>query len=142
MEEDSPLRLALLTVMEAAEKAGEAVSDGARGLTPEGEADLIRRVARAAATATERQASRIVNRFEFALGMKLAGIAVILLCCGYGLGRWDGARLGARSVEGAAFLGTLAELNDLASLRRQCWKTAWRQSGGTACDLPPVWVRR
>ena len=142
MEDDSPLRLALLTVMESAETAREAVSGGARGLTPEGEAELIRRVTRAAAATTEREAARFVSRFDFAMGMKLAAAGLLLLGCGYGIGRWDGARQGAHAMEGAAFLGTLAELNDLRTLRQECQRTARRQSGGIACDLPPVWVRR
>ena len=71
MEEDSPLRLALVTVMETAENAREAVKGGARGLTPEGEADLIQRVSEAAVVATRREAARIVRRSGFATAAKL-----------------------------------------------------------------------
>ena len=80
MEEDSPLRLALVTVMETAETAAEAVKGGARGLTPEGEADLIRRVALAVTAATEREAARIVRRSSFTTAAVLMAAGLAFAC--------------------------------------------------------------
>ena len=142
MEEDSPLRLALLTVMETAETASEAVRGGARGLTSEGEADLIQRVAQAAVVATQREAARIVRRSGFATAAMLAVAGLLLAGAGYGVGRWDGARQGAAAVEGAAFLAQVAALNDARAMADKCRRTQRQEKGGVACDLPPVWVRR
>lgn len=142
MEEDSPLRLALLTVMEAAETAGEAARGGARGLTPEGEAELVRRVAEAAGLATRREAARIVRRSGFATGALLAAAGLLLAGAGYGVGRWDGARQGAAAVEGAAFLAQVAALNDARAMAEECRRTRRREKQGIACDLPPVWIDR
>ena len=142
MEEDSPLRLALVTVMETAEKASEAVRGGARGLTPEGEADLIQRVSQAATVATQREAARIVRRSGFATAAMLAVAGLLLAGAGYGIGRWDGARQGAAAVEGAAFLAQVAALNDARAMADKCRRTQRQEKGGIACDLPPVWVRR
>ena len=142
MEEDSPLRLALVTVMETAEQAREAVRGGARGLTPEGEADLIQRVAQAAAVATQREAARIVRRSGVTTAAMLAVAGLLLAGAGYGVGRWDGARQGAAAIEGAAFLAQVAALNDARAMADTCRRTQRREKGGIACDLPPVWVRR
>ena len=142
MEEDSPLRLALVTVMETAETASEAVRGGARGLTPEGEADLIQRVSQAAAVATQREAARIVRRSGITTATMLAMAGLLLAGAGYGVGRWDGARQGAAAVEGAAFLAQVAALNDARAMADMCRRTQRQEKGGIACDLPPVWVRR
>jgi hypothetical protein len=142
MEEDSPLRLALVTVMETAETASEAVRGGARGLTPEGEADLIQRVSQAAAVATQREAARIVRRSGVTTAAMLAVAGLLLAGAGYGVGRWDGARQGAAAVEGAAFLAQVAALNDARAMADKCRRTQRQEKGGVACDLPPVWVRR
>jgi hypothetical protein len=142
MEEDSPLRLALVTVMETAETASEAVRGGARGLTPEGEADLIQRVSQAAVVATRREAARIVRRSSFVTAAMLAVAGLLLAGAGYGVGRWDGARQGAAAVEGAAFLAQVAALNDARAMADTCRRTQRQEKGGIACDLPPVWVRR
>jgi hypothetical protein len=142
MEEGSPLRLALVTVMETAETASEAVRGGGRGLTPEGEAELIHRVAQAATVATQREAARIVRRSDFTTAAMLAMAGLLLAGAGYGVGRWDGMRQGAAAVEGATFLAQVAALNDARALADRCRRTQRQEKGGIACDLPPVWVRR
>jgi hypothetical protein len=142
MEEGSPLRLALVTVMETAETASEAVRGGARGLTPEGEAELIHRVAQAATVATQREAARIVRRSGFTTAAMLAIAGLLVAGAGYGVGRWDGARQGAAVVEGATFVAQVAALNDARALADRCRRTERKEKGGIACDLPPVWVRR
>src|SRR4051812_4579078 len=112
MEEDSPLRLALITATETAERASLAVKDGARGLTPQGEADLIRRVTQAVTEGTEREAERIVRRFDFRMGMLIASIGLALLGGGYYWGRSERDPARAAAIESAAFMAQLAEMND------------------------------
>jgi hypothetical protein len=60
---EKPLHAVLVTTFETALAAQQAVGSGARGLTPEGERELIRRVTDAAAESTEREVERIVRRF-------------------------------------------------------------------------------
>ena len=139
---DKPLFAVLSATYEAAETARDTVTDKARGLTPEGEAALIVRVSREAADAAEGRVERMVRRFD----VRSAGLAalsgLLLLGAGYGIGRWDGARVGAAALESAAFLAQLAEMNDVRALREHCRRTGYAQARGTACQLPPVWVAR
>jgi hypothetical protein len=67
----------------------------------------------------------------------------VLLCSGYMIGRTDSSGSGAARAEavgGVAFLAHLAELNDLAALRRHCERNTYQQAGRRVCDLPPVWI--
>lgn len=141
MEKDSPLRLALLTVMETAETTQEAVKGGARGLTPEGEAELIRRVTDAVAETTEREAERVIRRFDLQMGLRMAVGMLLLLGSGYSLGQANADPARAASIESAAFMAQLAEMNDFRTIRDHCLKHTVPQNGGTACDLPMVWLR-
>ena len=138
MRPDSPLRAALLATFEAAGAAREAAG-GARGLTPEGERDLVRRVAEAAAAGAEREMASLARPIELRSSALLALAALVLLGGGYALGRWDGTARAAGSA-GASFLASVAELNDTAALRQHCERTAYDHGGGRACSLPPVWV--
>ncbi len=138
MRPDSPLRAALLATFEAAAAAREAAG-GARGLTPDGERELVRRVAEAAAAGAERGVGRLSRRIELRTGLALALAGAALFAGGYALGRRDG---GGR-MEGpasAAFVAGIAELNDVGALRRHCERTGYEQTGRRACDLPPVWI--
>ncbi|GEO42595.1 hypothetical protein SAE02_67430 [Skermanella aerolata] len=142
MEKDSPLRLALLTVMETAETAQEAVKGGARGLTPEGEAELIRRVTDAVAETTEREAERVIRRFDLQMGLRMAMGMLLLLGSGYSLGQANADPVPAASIESGAFMAQLAEMNNLRAIRDHCLKHTVPQNGGTACELPMVWLKR
>lgn len=138
MRADSPLRAALLATFDAATAARDAAG-GARGLTPEGERDLVRRVAEAAAAGAEREVLRLSRRAELRTGLVLVLGAAVLFASGYALGR----RGGLDQMEGqaaAAFVAGIAELNDLAALRRHCERTGYEQAGRRACDLPPLWI--
>ncbi|TCZ54606.1 hypothetical protein [Roseicella aquatilis] len=138
MRADSPLRAALLATTEAATAAREAAG-GARGLTPEAERELVRRVAEAAAAGAEREVARLSRRVELRTGLGLAAAGLLLLGGGYALGRWDAAAR-AEAPRGAGFLAEVAELNDLAALRRHCERNAYDHAGRRACALPPVWI--
>lgn len=143
MRPDSPLRAALLATTEAAVAAREAAS-GARGLTPEAERDLVRRVAEAAAAGAEREVARLSRRMELRTALMLAVSALALLGSGYALGRWDGAGSSmarTEGIQGATFVAQVAELNDIPALRRHCERHGYREQGRLACDLPPVWIR-
>lgn len=138
MRPDSPLRAALLATFEAAAAAREAAG-GARGLTPDGERDLVRRVAEAAAAGAEREFLRLSRRAELRTGLVLALAGILLLASGYAIGRR--AELDrAEGPLGAAFIAGIAELNDVAALRRHCERTGYEEGGRRACDLPPVWI--
>lgn len=141
MEKDSPLRLALITVMETAETAQEAVKGGARGLTPEGETELIRRVTDAVAETTEREAERVIRRFDLQMGLRMAAGMLLLIGSGYFLGQANADPARAASIESAAFMAQLAELNDFRAIREHCLKHTVQQNGGTACELPLVWIK-
>lgn len=138
MRADSPLRAALLATFEAAAAAREAAG-GARGLTPDGERELVRRVAEAAAAGAEREMASLARRLDLRTSALLALAALLLLGGGYVFGRWDGTARAAAGT-GASFLASMAELNDPAALRRHCERTAYDHGGGRACTLPPVWV--
>ena len=138
MRADSPLRAALLATFEAAAAAREAAG-GARGLTPDGERDLVRRVTEAAAAGAEREMASLARRIDLRTSAFLALVALLLLGGGYSLGRWEARVRVARSTN-ATFLTSVAELNDAAVLRRHCEQTAYDHGGGRACTLPPVWV--
>lgn len=142
MEKDSPLRLALLTVMETAETAQEAVKGGARGLTPEGETELIQRVTDAVAETTEREAERVVRWFDLQMGLRMAVGMLLLLGSGYFLGQANADPARAAAIESAAFMAQLAEMNDFRSIREYCLKHTIIQKDGTVCELPMVWLRQ
>jgi hypothetical protein len=74
--------------------------------------------------------------------VKVAALGLALAGAGYAAGQWDRSRIVGTALEGASFMAQLAELNDPRILREYCLAHAKAQPGGTACELPPVWVRR
>jgi len=140
MRADSPLRAALLATFDAATAARDAAG-GARGLTADGERDLVRRVAEAAAAGAEREVLRLSRRAELRTGLALALTGAVLFASGYALGsRGELDRIEGQAA--AAFVAGIAELNDVAALRRHCERTGYDQAGRRACDLPPLWIGR
>ena len=96
--DDKPLHGVLVTVHEAAVCAREAVGS-ARALTPEGEADLIRRVSAEAAQGAERQAQRLLLRFNTGLAIQVALVLVLVGLAGLWAG-YRSAETGSRSPSG------------------------------------------
>jgi hypothetical protein len=139
---EKPLFPVLMTVWEASETAHAAATDGARGLTPEGERALIDKVGGEVAAVTEREVERLVGRIDLRRAVQLAALGLVLLGAGYGVGRWDGERQGAAVVESSVFLAQIAALNDARHLAQRCRETQRPTQGGTACELPLVWVKR
>ena len=132
IDETKPLYAVLMTTMEAVSAAREAVKGGARGLTPEGERDLIHRVVETVGVHTEHHVDRLAWRIGFWNTAKLALAGVMLCVAGYGVGR----------VQNGWPSAPVIDLGDQAALRSYCLKHAMAQTGGTACELPMVWVRR
>src|SRR4051794_3965553 len=145
MEGDHPLRLALIIAVETAETARE-TCQGARGLTREGEAELVLRlqetVERQVADTIDLNATRIAKRIAGGLALQAAAAGIGLLVVGLVAGRVTAPDAEAQVLEGATFMAQLAELNDPKALRDFCLAHRIEQkSGGTACQLPVVWVR-
>ena len=138
MRPDSPLRLALLSTMEAAVAAHNAAA-GARGLTPDGERALIQRVAEATALGAEREMLRLSYRLDTRMTVGLAATALLLLVTGYGFGRWQDSKY-QDVIDNASFLVQLAELNEMDRLRFYCYRTTFKQDGRRACMLPAIWL--
>jgi len=153
--DDKPLHGVLVAVHEAAECARE-TAKGARGLTPEGEAELVRRIgaeaAREAARGAERQARRLVLRLGAGLAL-LAALALVAVGLG---GAWVGYGIGRAQTEATeralavAFQdGTesaetwlrLMRHNDIRAALAKCRdRGAVRVvTGRTACSVP-LWL--
>ena len=66
------------------------ISAEARGLTPEGERELIHRVTEAAAESIEREVERIVHHFDLGLEVKVAVARACFALGGAAGGYWLG----------------------------------------------------
>src|SRR3954451_3302430 len=139
MEGEHPLRLALVTAVETAETARE-TCQGARGLTPEGEAELARRIQETVEQRVDDRidfnAARIAKRIAGGLALKAGAIGVALLLGGFVAGRLTAPDAQAQALEGAAFMAQIAEMNNAQALREHCLKHRVEQKAGTACELP------
>jgi len=148
---DKPLHAVLVTTFETALTAQESVKGGARGLTPEGERELIRRVTDAAAESTEREAERIVSRFDLGLAVKVAIALAVFALAGAAGGYWLGMkevqvterRIAAAFADGTGTAKRWAELmenNDLnAALSRCTGNQITVIAGRRACSVP-LWL--
>jgi hypothetical protein len=148
---DKPLHAVLVTTFETVLSAQESVHGGARGLTPEGERELIRRVTEAAAGSTEREVERIVHRFDLALAVKGAVALACFALGGAAGGYWLGIkevqvterRLAAAFSDGAGTAKRWADLmenNDLdAALARCTGDKVVVAAGRRACSVP-LWL--
>jgi hypothetical protein len=131
----------------------ELVQGGARGLTPEGERELIRRVTEAAAESTEREVERIVHRFDLGLAFKHAVALACFALGGAAGGYWLGIkevqvterRLAAAFADGTGTAKRWADLmenNDLnAALARCTGSQITVTAGRRACSVP-LWLDR
>jgi hypothetical protein len=81
----------------------------------------------------------LARRIDLWTSAFLGLAALLLLGGGYAVGRWDGTAR-ASVTAGASFLASVAELNDVAALRRHCERTAYDHGGGRACTLSPIWI--
>jgi hypothetical protein len=100
-------------------------------LTPEGEAELIRRVYEAAAESTAVEAGRIVRRLDSGMVLGAAGLlvafALLTFAGGYWMGRHEAAALGAEislnlrnDADAAKAWLTLMRNNDVKAALDRC----------------------
>jgi len=164
VRDDRPLFAVLLAVHEgsraaraAARAAAEAVTRGARGLTPEAEADLVERAARAVADKAEGLIARRTSRMAWRTALGAAGVLVSAMAAsagaGYGLGwraGWSEAAAGAGDLRAAlgadpAAAATWVRLmrdNDPVAALRSCRKgSVVDASGWRGCNVP-LWIER
>jgi len=146
-----PLVSALCALVRA---AGTAVH-GARGLTPDGESELIGRVTAAVAAAVADEARRVVWRQDLRTALLGAAVLLVLVtAAGAGGCLWDyrrgaaavavtGRDLAAMFAAGPATAQAVADLaraNDLGAALRGCTGAAVRkEQGKTICTLP-LWI--
>jgi hypothetical protein len=153
--DDKPLSSVLLTAFQAAETARSAAQDGARGLTPEGEADLIKRVTQAITNSAKSSLERHRLRLEGKASWIAGGVIVANLLLGGGGGYlwgWSSARQSVQATErdialafqhGADAADTWRQLmqnNDPLQALGQCnGNSLWSTNGRQAC-LVPLWI--
>ena len=153
--DDKPLFLVLEMLFDTAAAAKDAVQDGARGLTQEGEADLIKRISRQADASMRDAATKHRLRVERKTSLIAGGVAAACLVLGGGGGYWFGWSSGRQSVETterqitAAFQAgpdaagvwlRLMRNNDPRQALDHCSGSAvWSDNGRQACSIP-FWI--
>jgi hypothetical protein len=149
--EDKPLFAILTTLHNTALTAQEAVQGGARGLSPDGERELIRRVTDAAAESTEREAERIVRRFDLGMVLTAAVALVLFTMTGAAGGYWYGRqavqatehRIAAAFADGPGTAKQWAELmenNDLKAALARCTGHQVVVTAGRRACYVPLWL--
>ena len=137
---DTPLYVTLVAAFEAATTARDVVGTSARGLTPQGEAELIRRVTAASAQAAGQEATAVADATLKRYGGRAAALMVAMFIAGLGLGRWWGVSGAGEAMTSASFVAQVAALNNAADLKAACNRTAEKDHGGVICTLPKVWI--
>ena len=153
--DDKPLFLVLEMLFDTAAAAKDAVRDGARGLTQEGEADLIKRIVRQADASMRDATVKHRLRLEWKTSLIAGGVAVVCLILGGGGGFWFGWSSGRASVEtmerqiATAFQAgpdaadvwlRLMKNNDPRQALSHCSGSAvWTDNGRQACSIP-LWI--
>ena len=131
---DKPLHGVLLTVYETALEAKAAVGTGARGLSEQGERELIYRLSENALSVTSREVERFARRISFRNSFLFGLAGLLLLAGGFVWGHWNAP---GRS----GFLADIASGNELAPIESYCRAHIFRRDGKAACQLPNVWVK-
>ena len=114
--------------------AREAVKGGARGLSPEGERELIHMVAENAVGVTGQAVERLIRKATFRNSLSMALAALAILAAGFLWGDWNAPGRGG-------FLGSVETANDVGFMQKYCEAHTFQRDGKTACQLPPVWIR-
>jgi hypothetical protein len=147
---DRPLFGLLIEMRDIVEIASDAVRGGARGLTPDGEAELIKCINATVQASSERHRLRLERRASWIAG----GVVVTSLLLGSLGGYWWGWISGRQSVQvlqeevAAAFQNSSPEAastwlrlmrhNDPRQALKRCTGNAV-SAGGRAC-LVPLWI--
>lgn len=129
--EEKPLHAVLLILFRTATMAEEAVKGGARGLSAEGEKELIYRMAENCVSVTGQEIERLARKIDFRTSLMMALVALVLLAAGFLWGYWN------RS----GFLAEVEYLNSPASMESFCRAHSFQRDGKAACQLPPVWIK-
>ena len=153
--DDKPLFLVLETLFDTATAAKDAVQDGARGLTQEGEADLVKRIARQADASMRDVAAKHRLRLERKTSLIAGAVAAACLLIGSSGGYWFGWSSGRQSVEtterqiamafqagpdAAGIWLRLMRNNDPRKALDHCsGSVVWSDNGRQACSIP-FWI--
>lgn len=153
--DDKALYQVMLTLYVASETALATVKSGARGLTPEGEADLIKRISRQADASLRDAVTKHRLRLERKTSLIAGGVVAACLVLGVGGGYWYGWSGGRNSVQvierqvATAFQAgpdaagvwlRLMQHNDPRQALEHCTGSAvWSDSGRQACSIP-LWI--
>lgn len=117
-------------------------SQGARALTPEAEKNLVARVVAAVRSGAEQAGAQAYRQWRLRTWAILAAAGVVVGVGGIAAGRMMSQDSRSAAAAGASFVAQVAALNDAEAMRAYCVAHAYQQEGGTACQLPPVWIRR
>jgi hypothetical protein len=155
IRDDKPLFLVLEMLFDTAAAAKDAVQDGARGLTQEAEADLVKRIARQADASMRNAAAKHRLRLERKTALIAGTVAAACLVLGGGGGYWWGWSSGRQSVEttqrqvamafqagpdAAGIWLRLMRNNDPRKALDHCSGSAvWSADGRQACSIP-LWI--
>ena len=154
--DDKPLYQVMMTLFVASETALSTVRTGARGLTPEGEADLVKRISRQADASMRDAVTKHRLRLERRTSLVAGGIVAAGLILAYVSGYWTGWSSGAQAArviehdiaaaamsagpQAAASWAALMRNNDLSQALAQCSGTSvWSANGRQACAVP-LWL--
>ncbi|MGF7212637.1 hypothetical protein GGE65_007272 [Skermanella aerolata] len=149
---DKPLFGLLTEMRDIVEIASDAVRGGARGLTTDGEAELIRRINETVQASSERHRLRLDRRASWIAGGVVVTSFLFGALGGYWYG-WSGGRQSAQLVQGevaAAFqsggpdaastwLRLMRHNDPRQALKRCSGNSAWVSAGRQAC-LVPLWL--
>ena len=152
---EKPLYTVLTTAFDAVTVAADAVKGGARGLTPDGEAELVRRVVNSVTAAVKDASLQHRLRLEKRSSLIAGAVAAMLAVGGFTAGHWWGWSSGQASVRvaeqqvAAAFRwgpevarawGEVMANNDIGQALEQCTGAAlFRVNGRKACRVP-LWL--
>lgn len=118
------------------------MSARARAASPARAKALIQQVVETVGDGAEKHIDRLAWRIGFGNTAKLSVLGVALVVGGYLAGQWRVEAAQTALAEGSSFFAQMAALNDGSAMLRFCREHSFEQGGGTACNLPPVWVRR
>lgn len=152
--DDKPLFLVLETLFDTAATARDAVQAGARGLTREGEADLVKRIARQADASMRdvavKHRLRLERKTALIAGMVAAACLLLGGCGGYWFG-WSSGRQSVETTERQIAMAFRwagrrrhlaapdAQQRPRKALDHCSGSAVWSDNGRQACSIP-FWI--
>ena len=153
--DDKPLSQILLTVFVAAETALATVQTGARGLTQEGEAELVSRIVKTVDASVKSSAQKHRLRLERKASWIAGSVVAASLLLGGGGGYlwgWSTARQSVQTAERDVSMAfqhgpdaadawrQLMQNNDPRQALDQCGDSSVWTAGGRRACLVPLWL--